>query len=76
MVNGLDSSRQVKNFKKTTKRLPWMPKVFSRASGEQRQSEYCLSAIDLWLRQVSLLSATIQSRCQLFLQSQDLTLGI
>ena len=56
--------------------LPWMPEVFSLANGEERQSEWCLSARDLWLRQLSLLSAPIQSRCQLFLQSQDLTLGI
>ena len=35
-----------------------------------------LVARDFWLRQLSLLSAPTQSRCQLFLQSQDLTLGI
>ena len=56
--------------------LPWMPEVFSLASSKERQSKKCWSARDLWFRQLSLLSAPIQSRCRLFLQSQNLTLGI
>ena len=56
--------------------LPWVPEAFSLASVEERHRKYCLSARDLWHRQLSLLSAPIQSRCQLFLQSQDLTLEI
>ena len=45
---------------KSFHKLPWMPEVFSLANGEELQSEQCLSARDLWLRQLSLLSAPIQ----------------
>ena len=48
----------------------------SPAARSVRASSASWSAGDLWLRQLSLLSAPIQSRCHLFLQSQNLTLGI
>ena len=42
------------NLQRTTAYVPWMPEVFSFASGEERQSELCWSARDLCLRQLSL----------------------